>query len=173
MAAAVRGETKTTTTCPVLAGPCRTMGVGLTTSPVETDRHRWLRDQSRSRLQGKARVMLKNLSAEIRECYEHAEKRGAQGRSSNRSKAKSQLYGFAAALAVPGAKRRIHQNGWSTFRAKRSGTPRHCLRRTDGADADDARRPPAFVVTADAWTDANGCHYMNRILLLDRLGQAE
>jgi hypothetical protein len=49
------------------------MGVGLTTSPVETDGHRWLRDRSRSRLQGKARVMLKNLSAEIRECYKHAE----------------------------------------------------------------------------------------------------
>src|SRR5215469_12654071 len=73
MAACARGETKTTTACPVLAGPCRTMGVGLTTSPVETDRHRWLRDRSRSRLQGKARVMLKNLSAEIRECYKHAE----------------------------------------------------------------------------------------------------
>jgi hypothetical protein len=38
-----------------------------------SDRRRWLRDQSRSRLQGKARVMLNDLSAEIRECYRHAE----------------------------------------------------------------------------------------------------
>ena len=68
-----RCETKTTTTCPVLAGPCRAMGVGLTASPEETDRHRWLRDRSRSRLQGKARVMVKNLSAEIRGCSEHAD----------------------------------------------------------------------------------------------------
>jgi hypothetical protein len=48
------------------------MGVGLLTSPVETDGHRWLRDRSRSRLQGKARVMLENSSGETRE-YQRAE----------------------------------------------------------------------------------------------------
>jgi hypothetical protein len=43
------------------------------TSPAKIDSRRWLRDWSRSRLQGNARVMLKSLSAEIRECYRHAE----------------------------------------------------------------------------------------------------
>jgi len=42
-------------------------------SPTMADRRRWLRDRSRSRLQGKARFMLSDLSAEIRECYRHAE----------------------------------------------------------------------------------------------------
>ena len=36
-------------------------------------RRRWLRDQSRSRLCGSERVMLANLSEQIRDCLDHAE----------------------------------------------------------------------------------------------------
>jgi hypothetical protein len=49
------------------------MGVGSMHHRHMADGRRWLRDRSRSRLQGKARVMLSDLSAEIRECYRHAE----------------------------------------------------------------------------------------------------
>jgi len=53
------------------------------------DRRRWLRDWSRSRLQGKARVMLNNLSAEIRECHRHAESCAQQAAAQTDPKLKS------------------------------------------------------------------------------------